>query len=84
MDFGEAVQLRHLNERKSDYLKILVNLKAKCFRSNFNQKRQKVCCKLLNTGKNFSSQNRNITRKTELFGQHSLPNYFNSLTKKRN
>ena len=36
--FGEAVRLRRLNERKSDYLKSLVNLKDKCFRSNFNQK----------------------------------------------
>ena len=36
--FGEAVQLRRLNERKSNYLKSLVNLKDKCFRSNFNQK----------------------------------------------
>ena len=30
--FGEAVRLRRLNERKSDYLKSLVNLKDKCFR----------------------------------------------------
>ena len=29
--FGEAVRLRRLNERKSDYLKSLVNLKDKCF-----------------------------------------------------
>ena len=36
--FGEAVQLRRLNEHKFDYLKSLVNLKDKCFRSNFNQK----------------------------------------------
>ena len=36
--FGEAVRLRLLNERKSNYLKSLVNLKDKCFRSNFNQK----------------------------------------------
>ena len=36
--FGEAVQLRRLIERKSDYLKSLINLKDKCFRSNFNQK----------------------------------------------
>ena len=36
--FGEAVRLRRLNERKSDYLKSLVNIKDKCFRSNFNQK----------------------------------------------
>ena len=36
--FGEAVRLRHLNERKSDYLKKLVSLKYKCLRLNFNQK----------------------------------------------
>ena len=35
--FGEVVRLYRLNERKSDYLKSLVNLKDKCFRSNFNQ-----------------------------------------------
>ena len=39
--FGEAVRLRRLNERKSDYLKSLVNLKDKCLRSNFNQKMTK-------------------------------------------
>ena len=36
--FGEAVRLCRLHERKSDYLKSLVNLKDKCFRSSFNQK----------------------------------------------
>ena len=35
--FGEVVRLCCLNEQKSDYLKSLVNLKDKCFRSNFNQ-----------------------------------------------
>ena len=30
--FGEAVQLCRLNERKSDYLKSLVNLKNNCLR----------------------------------------------------
>ena len=36
--FWKAVRLRRLNERKSDFLKSLVNVKDKCFRSNFNQK----------------------------------------------
>ena len=37
---------------------------------------------MLNTGEIASSQNRNITRKTELFGQRSLSNYFSNQEKK--
>ena len=36
--FGEAVRLRCFSKRKSDYLKILVTLKDKYLRLNFNQK----------------------------------------------
>ena len=36
--FGEAVRFHRFNERKSDYLKSLANLKDKCFRLNSNQK----------------------------------------------
>ena len=36
--FKEIARLCRLNERKSDYLKSLVNPKDKCFRLNFNQK----------------------------------------------
>ena len=36
--YGEAVRLRRLNKRKSNYLKSLADLKDKCLRLNFNQK----------------------------------------------
>ena len=39
--FGEAVRVCRINECKSDYLKSSVNLKDKCFCSNFNQKMTK-------------------------------------------
>ena len=81
--FGEAVRFRRLNENKSNYLKSLANLKDKCFRSNFNQKLQKISWKLLNIGKIVSSGNHSITRRTELLGQRSLPNNFKFLTKKK-
>ena len=64
---------------KSDYSKSLVNLKDKCFRSNFNQKMTE---NMLEIAKHW--EDRFITRKTELFKQRGLPNYFNFLTKKRN
>ena len=76
--------LLKLHKKLSKFIMRLFGFVNNIFPKNDKEKMTENMLKLLNTAKIASSQNRNITRKTELFGQRSLPNYFNSLTKKRN
>ena len=80
----EKLPTRRLIERKFDYLKSLVNLKDKCFCSNFNKKMIENMLEIIKNWEDRFEPKSQHYKKIELFGQRSLPNYFNFLTKKRN